>query len=210
VRIEPPFLQQLPGRLSRCQPLRCLSAGQPYHPIRERFSNARWFSPGSDSGSTVCKQIGHMGRSVAKEAGKQRIEIGIGFDRRGVDVQLAPPHQAGLLAQVDDLLEEALEDVDPEPLPDAGQARMVRQHVVQGVPQIPAMGQVEAGCRDELALGPDPLEEHDELQFEVDDRVDARAAALRIEIADPFTDEAQVEIGLQVTVEVVLGNERLQ
>ena len=63
----------------------------------------------------------------------------------GVEVQLPAPDQPRLLAQVDDLLEEALEDVDAEPLPDAGQAGVVGQLLVEGVAEVPAVGQVEAG-----------------------------------------------------------------
>ena len=72
------------------------------------------------------------------------------------------------------------------------------------------MGQVEAGRLDELALRADPLEEHDQLELEEDDRVDARPTPLGIELLRPVADEAQVELGLQVAVEVVLGNEVLQ
>ena len=45
------------------------------------------------------------------------------------------------------------------------------------------MGQVEAGRLDELALGADALEEHDQLQLEEDDRVDAGPAPLGIQLA---------------------------
>ena len=82
--------------------------------------------------------------------------------------------------------------------------------LVQGVAQVPAVGQVEAGRLDQLPLGADPLEEHDQLQLEEDDRVDARPAALGIELLDPLPDEAEVELRLQMAVEVVRGNEVLQ
>ena len=91
----------------------------------------------------------------------------------------------------------------PKPLPDAGQAGVVGQLLVQGVAEVPAMGQVEAGRLDELALGADALEEHHQLQLEEDDRVDAGPAALGIELPRPVADEAQVELRLQVAVEVV-------
>ena len=45
---------------------------------------------------------------------------------------------------------------------------MVGQVLVEGVAEIPAVGQVEAGRLDQLALGADALEEHDELQLEED------------------------------------------
>jgi hypothetical protein len=40
------------------------------------------------------------------------------------------PDQTGVLAQVGDLLEEALEDVDPESPPNTGQARVIGQRLV--------------------------------------------------------------------------------
>jgi hypothetical protein len=114
------------------------------------------------------------------------------------------------LAEIDDLLEEALEDLDTQTLVNAGQAGVIRELLVQRVAEIPAMSQVEAGRLDELALGADPLEEHDQLQLEEDHRIDAGAAALGIEIRGPFTDESQVELRLKMTVEVGPGNEGLQ
>ena len=82
--------------------------------------------------------------------------------------------------------------------------------LVEGVAQVPAVGQVEAGRLDELALGADALEEHDQLQLEEDDRVDAGPAPLGVQLPRPVADEAQVELGFQVAVEVVPGNEVLQ
>src|SRR5262249_29145252 len=67
-----------------------------------------------------------------REPGNQGIEIGIGPDFGGVEEQLPPPDEPGLLAEVDDPLEEPLEDPDAEPLPDARQAGMVGQRLVQG------------------------------------------------------------------------------
>ena len=98
----------------------------------------------------------------------------------------------------------------PEPLPDAGQAGVVGQGLVEGVAEVPAVGQVEAGRLDQLALGADALEEHDQLQLEEDDRVDAGPAPLGVQLPRPVADEAQVELRLQVAVEVVGGNEVLQ
>ena len=137
------------------------------------------------------------------EARHQRVGVGIGPHPGRVEVELPAPDQAGLLTEIDDLLEEALEDVDAEPLPDAGQAGVVREVLVQGIAEVPAVGQVEAGRLDELAFGADALEEHDQLQLEEDDRVDGGPASLGIELSHPLPDEAQVELGFQVAVEVV-------
>jgi hypothetical protein len=63
------------------------------------------------------------------------------------------------------------EDVEAQPLPNPGQTGVVRQVLIQGVAQVPAVGQVEARHRDQLALGADSLEEHHQLQFEEGDWV---------------------------------------
>ena len=121
-----------------------------------------------------------MGFGIGIEARDERVGIRIGPDPGGVEVELPTPDQARFLAEVDDLLEEALEDVDARALPDAGQAGVVGQRLIEGVAQIPAMGQVEAGGLDQLALGADPLEEHDQLQLEEDDRVDGGPTAVGV------------------------------
>ena len=57
---------------------------------------------------------------------------------RGVKVHLSPPDQTRSLAKINDSLEEALDDVDLEPLAFPGQAGMVREFLGQGVAEIPA------------------------------------------------------------------------
>ena len=56
------------------------------------------------------------------------------------------------------------------------------------------MGQMETRHRDELALGADPLEEHDHLEREEDDRVNARPAPLGVQLPCPPTHEGEVEL----------------
>jgi len=69
------------------------------------------------------------------------------------------------------------------------------------------VGEVQARYLDELPFGADALEEHDQLEFEEDDRIDARPAPLGIQIPHPLADEAHVERGLQMAVEVVSRDE---
>ena len=151
-----------------------------------------------------------MSCGVVKETGHKRIQIGVSSDFGGIDVELPPPDQAGLLTEVDDLLEEALEEVDTKPLSDAGQAGVIRQRLIQGVAEIPAMGKIETRRFDELPLGADALEEHHQLQLEEDHRIDRGPAALGVQLPRPVADEAEVERVLQVTVEVVPGNQGLE
>jgi hypothetical protein len=72
------------------------------------------------------------------------------------------------------------------------------------------VSQVQAGGFDQLAFGPDAFEDHDELELEEDDRVDARPAPLGVALPRPLPDEAQVEVGFQVAVEIVPRNQVLQ
>ncbi len=104
------------------------------------------------------EQVGDVGLCLEVEARDERIDVGVGPDLGRVEEELAAPDQPDLLAQVDDLLKEALEDVDPESLPDAGQAGVVGQRLIEGVAQVSAVGEVEGGGLDQAALGTDPLE----------------------------------------------------
>ena len=74
-----------------------------------------------------------MGLGFGIEAGDQGIDGGVGLDLGGVEEELLAPDEAGLLAQVDDLSEEAREELDAEPLADAGEAGVVGQGLVEGV-----------------------------------------------------------------------------
>src|SRR5215211_7527526 len=105
----------------------------------------------------VGKQASDVGFGVVIEAWHERIESGVGVNVGRVDIQFAPPNQTRLLTEIDDPLEEPCEGVDAEPLADAGQAGVVREVLVEGVAEIPAMRQVEAGHRNELALGANAL-----------------------------------------------------
>jgi hypothetical protein len=100
-----------------------------------------------------------------------------------------PPDQPSGLAEIDDTLEEALKDLDAEPLPDAGQTGVVGEFFVERVAQVPAVRKVETGRFDELPLGADALEKHDELELEEDDRIDTQPAAVDIELQCPLAHE---------------------
>ena len=72
------------------------------------------------------------------------------------------------------------------------------------------MGEIQAGRRDELALGADPLEEHHQLQLEEDHGVDARPAPLGIELPRPVPDEVQIELRFQMAVKMIGRDEVLE
>ena len=64
----------------------------------------------------IREQISHVRRGVVIEARDKRRDAGIRLDLRRIEVELPSPDQARLLAQIDDLLEEALEDVNAKAL----------------------------------------------------------------------------------------------
>jgi len=68
---------------------------------------------------------------------------------------------------------------------------------IEGVAEVPAVSQVEARCLDELSFGADALEEHDQLQFEEDHRVNGRPSSLGQELSRPVADETEVEEKVQ-------------
>jgi hypothetical protein len=96
-----------------------------------------------------------VGLCFVVEARDERRDAHFGFDLRGIEGQLARPDVSHFLTQVDDVLEEALEDVNTESLADAGEARVIRQLLVERVAQIPAMSQVQIRCFDQLPLRAD-------------------------------------------------------
>jgi hypothetical protein len=168
---------------------------------RNRRAVVRWRPLG--------EEVAEVGFRLVGEARDEGVEIGVGLDLGSVDVELPPPDQPRLLAEINNRLEEPFEDRDPQPLPNPGQAGVVRQGFVEGLAQIPPVSEVQAGGLDELAFGADPLEKHDELQLEEDDRVNARSSSVGIQLPYPLPDEAQVQLCFQVAVEVVGRDERL-
>jgi diguanylate cyclase (GGDEF)-like protein/PAS domain S-box-containing protein len=66
--------------------------------------------------------------------------------------QFLAPNQSCLVAEINHALKEAAEERQTQPLPDAGQTRVVGKRLVQVVPDIPAMRQIEAGDIDQLTF----------------------------------------------------------
>jgi len=158
----------------------------------------------------VSKEGGEVGRGLIGEARHQRAHAGISGDLGGIEVQLLPPHQSRRLTFIDEVLKEPLEELDAQALPDAGQAGVIGQALIEGVAQVPAVGQMQTGRRHQFALRADAFEEHDQLQLEEDHRIEAGPTALGVHLLHPLPDKAEVQGGLQVAVEVVGGHHRLQ
>jgi hypothetical protein len=86
---------------------------------------------------------------------------------------------------------------------------VIGQLFIEGVAEVPAVGEIQRGGRLELVLGAEPLKEHDQLPREEDDRIDARLSSIGIELSCPVADEIEVERRLQMPIEVVCGDEVL-
>src|SRR5262249_680138 len=113
-------------------------------------------------------------------------QVGIGVDLRAIDVQLATPDQFLLLALLNDGVEEAAKNVHAIAFADTRQAGMVRKRLTQIVPQIPAQAQSISRMPHELSFRAQSLEEHDELQFEEDHRINGGTTLARIALLHQF------------------------
>ena len=153
------------------------------------------------------KEGDHLVAHDFPQPGHERIQGSVARDAGRVGQDLLAPDEARLLAKVDDVLEEAAEDVETEALADAGEAGGVGQRLIQAVAQIPADAEAIRGQGEELALGTDALEEHHQIELKEHHRVDGRPAPVGVGVPDPLPDEGEVEAGLQVAIEVVVGNE---
>src|SRR4029453_8041017 len=105
-------------------------------------------------------------------------------------------------------LEEAAEHGQAVALPNPGQAGMVGQFLVQVVAQEPPDAPSIGRAPYQLPLGAESLEEHHQLELEVDSRIDGRSPAFLVGTAGQVADESQVQLGLKMAVEVV-GRDQL-
>jgi hypothetical protein len=144
------------------------------------------------------------------QARRERADRRVGAHPGGVEEEFLPPDQAGRVAEFDNPLEETLEDLAPQSIPDPREAGVVGQRLIQVIPQVPAVRQVQTGNFDELALRAESLEEHDQLELEKDHRIDGGAAVGGVAVFDPGAHETEVELGVEVAVEVADGYELLQ
>ncbi len=120
------------------------------------------------------------------EAGRDRLQGGVGLDLGGVEVELLAPHQPSLGAPLHDRLEESPEDLEPVAVSDPGEAGVVGQELVEVVPQVPADAKAVGHDLHQLPLASQSLEEKNELEFEEDYRVDTGAAGGSVAILDQF------------------------
>jgi len=72
------------------------------------------------------------------------------------------------------------------------------------------MREIEAGNLDELTLGAKALEEHDQVEFEEDDRVNGGTPARGIALGDEVAHESEVEDVFEVAREMVVRERSLK
>src|SRR3954462_3236058 len=78
------------------------------------------------------------------EPGDHTVQSRIGAHLRRVEEQLPSPEQSRFLTQIHDVLEETLEDRQAQSLPDARQAGVLGQRLIQPIAEIPAVREVQA------------------------------------------------------------------
>ena len=144
------------------------------------------------------------------EARDQRIETGVGAHLRRIEDQFLAPDQSGCLTHIDDPFEEPVEDLHTQAIPDAAQAGMLGQRLIQVIAQIPAVRQIQASHLDQSPFRADPLEEHDELELEEDDRIDGRPTDGLIAAVGELAHEAEIQLSLQLPVKVITRDHGLQ
>src|SRR5436309_1042955 len=141
------------------------------------------------------------------QARSKGIQVGVRLDLGRIRYQLAAPHETCLLAEIDDVLEEPTEDLQPQALSNLDEAGTIGERFIEVVAKVPAMSEVELRLFHGLAFGTDALEEHHQLELEEDRRIDGGTTTGCIAISDPLTDEGEVEGGIEMAVEVISGNE---
>jgi hypothetical protein len=129
------------------------------------------------------------------KARRQRIDRRVGEHMGGIEVEFAPPDQAGLLTLLDNSIEEAAKHFHPVARADARQARMVGQRFIQIEPQVPAHTQAVGSMTQQLAFRANPLKEHDQLELEEDFWINACSSSPgRIAVLDEVAHACQATI----------------
>ena len=141
------------------------------------------------------------------EPRSDRVQGGVGVHLGGIEVQLLAPDQARLDAHLYDPLEELSEHRKAEAIPDAGEAGVVGQWLVEIVAHVPPHREAVGDDAHQFPLATDALIEHDQLQTEEHFGVDARTARGGVAILHQFPHEGEIELLLKTAVEVVLWNE---
>jgi hypothetical protein len=100
----------------------------------------------------LSEQLDQMIVDDLPQAWDDRVKGSVGSDLGGIEQELLAPDQSGIVTELDDMLEEPTKEGKPQAIADAGQAGMIRERLIQMVPKIPPVCQVEAGLLDQLPL----------------------------------------------------------
>jgi hypothetical protein len=84
---------------------------------------------------------------------------------------------------------------------------VVRERLEEVIAQVPAHRETIGDHPHELPLASQVLEEHHQLQFEEDDRVDGGPTSIRVERTHQIPHEREIEPSFQAAVEVVLWDQ---
>src|SRR5260221_7492800 len=145
------------------------------------------------------------------KACREGVERGIGLDLGRIEVEFFAPDEPSLLALLDNRLEEAPKHLQAVAGTDTRQTRMVGHRLIEIVAEVPAHTESVRRHAEELAFGADPFKEHDQLEFEEDDWIDARSPhAGGITVLDEVAHEREIEHPVEAAVEVVGGDHLLQ
>ncbi len=145
------------------------------------------------------------GTRLYGKAEDERVERRIGQHVRRIEIEFAAPHQSRLLALLHNQLKEPAKDLQAVADTDAGEARMIRQRLIQIVAQKPPDTESVCYQAHEQAFRAHIFEDHDQLQLKEDDGIYAGSATGRIAVLDQVAHEREIEYPLHVAVEVVSG-----
>jgi hypothetical protein len=137
------------------------------------------------------------------EARHHGIAARIALNLGRVYEQFLAPDKPGIPAQPDDLIEESTEDLKSEPLPDPGQGGVVGERLIEVVAHIPTMREIQRSPLDELSLGANALEHHDQLELEEHDWIDAGPTSFGVAILNPVANKGEIQDRFEMPVDVV-------
>src|SRR5712692_11258749 len=113
----------------------------------------------------------------------------IGFHFGCIEIPIFAPDQFRLLALLDNGLEETPKHTQTITGADLTQRRMIREWLIQIVPDIPPHAQSISHLAHEQALRTDVLEEHNKLELKKDDRINGCSSGNRVVLAHQIVNE---------------------
>lgn len=144
------------------------------------------------------------------EAGRERVERGVGINLRGIEIKFDSPDEARRPTLLDDGVKERPEDVDARAVTDARQAGVIWQGFVAVRAELPADTESIRRHREQLAFRAEPREEEHQLELEEHHGIDGWPSGGRRAVGDDLTHERPIEAALDVAVAVIRRNKIVQ